>query len=224
MNDTQKPPTVSLGNPDLKAEHGNNFDLFVGTVLLSPLGLIQAGVSLTKPGRRSDHRHPGWPDHRTVCGDSSCRSLAMPAARRFQVSKNGLSAGSPGPSCRDRSRVWACSASYGYTTSQARGPAIPNGSPSAPATGTPHLEYQPDATIAGASPSVRAGLATTAPTSMPTSIRTLNDDGTPMTAGDLTAGGTDRPRRRQLSVSAFPARRTGDRARRERTSPWWCTV
>jgi outer membrane receptor for ferrienterochelin and colicin len=42
VNDTQKPPTVSLGNPDLKPEHANNFDLLLEQYL-APLGLIQAG-------------------------------------------------------------------------------------------------------------------------------------------------------------------------------------
>ena len=42
VNDTQKPPTVSLGNPDLKPEHANNFDVLLEQYL-APLGLIQAG-------------------------------------------------------------------------------------------------------------------------------------------------------------------------------------
>src|SRR4029077_11462396 len=42
VNDTQKPPTVSLGNPDLKPEHANNFDVLLEQYL-APIGLLQAG-------------------------------------------------------------------------------------------------------------------------------------------------------------------------------------
>src|SRR5262249_432174 len=42
VNDTQTPPTVSLGNPNLKAEHADNVDVLVEQYL-APLGLIQAG-------------------------------------------------------------------------------------------------------------------------------------------------------------------------------------
>src|SRR5262249_10978402 len=50
-NDTQVPPRVSLGNPNLKAEHANNYDVLVEEYL-KPLGLIQAGYfykDLTDP-------------------------------------------------------------------------------------------------------------------------------------------------------------------------------
>ena len=43
VDTTQTPPTVSLGNPNLKAEHAQNFD-FLFEQYLKPLGLIQAGV------------------------------------------------------------------------------------------------------------------------------------------------------------------------------------
>jgi len=45
------PPTISLGNPNLKAEHGNNYDILYERNL-SPLGLIQVGYfykDLTDP-------------------------------------------------------------------------------------------------------------------------------------------------------------------------------
>lgn len=42
IDDTQKPPTVSLGNPNLKAEHADNIDVLYERYL-RPLGLIQAG-------------------------------------------------------------------------------------------------------------------------------------------------------------------------------------
>src|SRR5262249_50820823 len=42
INDTQTPPTVSLGNPALKPEHANNYDVLLEQYL-QPLGLIQAG-------------------------------------------------------------------------------------------------------------------------------------------------------------------------------------
>ena len=41
---TQNPPTVSLGNPNLKAEHANNFDVLYEHYL-NPLGIFQAGFS-----------------------------------------------------------------------------------------------------------------------------------------------------------------------------------
>ena len=42
VNNTQNPPTVSLGNPDLRPEHANNFDILLEQYL-SPLGLVSAG-------------------------------------------------------------------------------------------------------------------------------------------------------------------------------------
>src|SRR5499427_8436132 len=42
INDTQNPPTVSIGNPDLKAEHADNFDFLIEQYL-APFGLLQAG-------------------------------------------------------------------------------------------------------------------------------------------------------------------------------------
>jgi outer membrane receptor protein involved in Fe transport len=42
INDTQHPPTVSIGNPDLKAEHADNFDVLLEQYL-APFGLLQAG-------------------------------------------------------------------------------------------------------------------------------------------------------------------------------------
>jgi TonB-dependent receptor len=39
---TQNPPTISFGNPALKAEHSNNFDILYEHYL-KPLGMIQAG-------------------------------------------------------------------------------------------------------------------------------------------------------------------------------------
>jgi TonB-dependent receptor len=48
---TQVPPTISVGNPDLKAERANNYDILYER-FLNPLGLIQAGYfykDLTDP-------------------------------------------------------------------------------------------------------------------------------------------------------------------------------
>ena len=89
VNDTQNPPTVSLGNPDLKPEHANNFDILLEQYL-SPLGLIQAGY-FYKALTRSDHRHANAPDVGTVRRASSCRSRATPAARRFRASSSPTS-------------------------------------------------------------------------------------------------------------------------------------
>ena len=50
-NTTQNPPTVSLGNPDLKPEHANNYDI-VFEQYFKPLGMLQAGYfykSLSDP-------------------------------------------------------------------------------------------------------------------------------------------------------------------------------
>ncbi len=50
-DNTQNPPTISIGNPNLKAEHGNNYDVLYERYL-TPLGLIQAGYfykDLTDP-------------------------------------------------------------------------------------------------------------------------------------------------------------------------------
>ena len=48
---TQNPPTISIGNPNLKAERANNYDVLYER-FLNPLGLIQAGYfykDLTDP-------------------------------------------------------------------------------------------------------------------------------------------------------------------------------
>jgi TonB-dependent receptor len=48
---TQNPPTISIGNPNLKAEHANDYDVLYERYL-TPLGLIQAGYfykDLTDP-------------------------------------------------------------------------------------------------------------------------------------------------------------------------------
>src|SRR5262249_46017487 len=42
VNETQTPPTVSIGNPALKAEHANNVDVLLEQYL-APFGLLQAG-------------------------------------------------------------------------------------------------------------------------------------------------------------------------------------
>src|SRR5215475_14763404 len=50
-NLTQNPPTVSLGNPNLKPEHANNYDILFEQYF-KPLGVLQAGYfykSLTDP-------------------------------------------------------------------------------------------------------------------------------------------------------------------------------
>jgi len=50
-NLTQNPPTVSLGNPDLKPEHANNYDILFEQYF-KPLGMVQAGYfykTLTDP-------------------------------------------------------------------------------------------------------------------------------------------------------------------------------
>ena len=65
-NLTQNPPTISLGNPDLRAEHANNFDLLFEQCL-HPLGMISAGYFF-KSAERSDHRDPDTADIGAVCG------------------------------------------------------------------------------------------------------------------------------------------------------------
>src|SRR5262249_52398221 len=50
-NLTQNPPTVSLGNPDLKAEHANNYDILYEQYF-KPLGMVSGGYfykSMTDP-------------------------------------------------------------------------------------------------------------------------------------------------------------------------------
>ena len=42
VDDTQNPPTVSLGNPALKPEHAQNVDVLLEQYL-APFGLTQAG-------------------------------------------------------------------------------------------------------------------------------------------------------------------------------------
>ena len=59
--------------------------------------------------------------------------------------------------------------------------------------------------------SLRVGMSYNGANIFAYQYQNLNSDGTPMAAGDLTAGGTAGPGRRQLPVRALPGRRAGQR-------------
>ena len=113
INDMQNPPTVSLGNPNLKAEHAHNFDLLLEQYL-APLGLIQAGY-FSQGTDRSDHLDADPANLRPLRRVPRSRSLATPAAQPCRASRWPIN--STSASCRESSQGLGLSANYSFTTS-----------------------------------------------------------------------------------------------------------
>ena len=116
VNDTQKPPTVSIGNPDLRPEHANNFDVLLEQYL-SPLGLIQAGYfykALADPIIATQTRPTSGPFAGFLVSQPGNAGSATLQGFEFAYQQHltflpGAFSG------------LGLSANYGYTTSEARG-------------------------------------------------------------------------------------------------------
>ncbi len=87
-NLTQNPPTVSLGNPDLKPEHANNYDILFEQYF-KPLGMVSAGYfykSLTDPiiatqARPTTGEFAGFlVSQPGNAGSATCRALRSPTS------------------------------------------------------------------------------------------------------------------------------------------------
>jgi TonB-dependent receptor len=186
VNDTQKPPTVSLGNPDLKAEHANNFDILLEQYL-APFGLIQAGYfykNLSDPIIATQTRPSSGPfagylvSQPGNAGSATLQGFEIAYQQHLGFLPGGLAG-------------FGLSANYSYTTSEARGLPLRTDSPAllrqAPQTWNISPTYDRGPV------SLRLGVSYNGANIYAYQYQNLNSDGTPIAAGDLTAGGTAGP-------------------------------
>jgi TonB-dependent receptor len=183
---TQNPPTVSLGNPDLKPEHANNYDILLERYL-NPLGLVQAGYfykALSDPIIATQSRPTSGPYAGFLVSQPGNAGSAM--LQGFEIAYQQHWGFLPGPL-----GGLGLSANYSWTTSQARD--LPG------RTDRPALLRQAPQTW-NLSPtydagriSFRLGMSYNQANIYAYQYQNLNSDGSPMAAGDLTAGGLTGP-------------------------------
>jgi TonB-dependent receptor len=185
-NTTQNPPTVSLGNPNLKPEHANNFDILFEQYL-SPLGLIQAGYfykALADPIIATQARPTTGPYAGYLVsqpGNAGSASL-----QGFEAAYQQHWGFLPGPLAG-----LGLSANYSYTMSEARGLPFRTDRP-ALLRQAPHT-WNISPTYDRGRASVRVGMSYNGANIFAYQYQNLNSDGTPIAPGDLTAGGTTGP-------------------------------
>jgi TonB-dependent receptor len=186
INDTQTPPTVSIGNPDLKAEHANNFDVLLEQYL-SPLGLIQVGYfykALADPIIATQTRPTSGPfagflvSQPGNAGSATLQGFEFAYQQHLTFLPGALSG-------------LGLSANYGYTTSEARGLPLRTDTPTL-LRQAPHT-WNISPTYDRGAMSLRVGVSYNGANLFAYQYQNLNTDGTPMAAGDLTAGGTAGP-------------------------------
>jgi len=186
VNDTQTPPTVSLGNPNLRPEHANNYDVLLEQYL-APLGLIQAGYfykSLSDPIIATQSRPTSGPFAGYLVSQPGNAGSAT--LQGFELAYQQHLAFLPGPLAG-----FGLSANYGYTSSEARGVPLRTDRP-ALLRQAPHT-WNISPTYDRGPISIRLGLSYNGANIYAYQYQNLNSDGTPMAAGDLTAGGTAGP-------------------------------
>jgi TonB-dependent receptor len=185
-NLTQNPPTVSLGNPDLKPEHANNYDILFEQYF-KPLGVIQAGYfykALSDPIIATQARPTTGPFAGFLVSQPGNAGSAT--LQGFEAAYQQHWAFLPG--------AWAglgLSANYSYTTSEARDLPLRTDHP-ALLRQAPHT-WNISPTFDRGRMSVRVGLSYNGANIYAYQYQNLNSDGTPMAPGDLTAGGTKGP-------------------------------
>jgi len=186
VNNTQNPPTVSLGNPDLRPEHANNFDVLLEQYL-SPLGLVSAGYfykALADPIIATQTRPTSGPfagflvSQPGNAGSATLQGFEI----GYQQHLGFLPAGLGG---------FGLSANYSYTNSEARGIPLRTDSP-ALLRQVPHT-WNLSPTYDRGRLSMRVGMSYNGAGIFAYQYQNLNSDGTPITASDLTAGGTAGP-------------------------------
>jgi len=186
VNDTQKPPTVSLGNPDLRPEHAQNFDLLLEQYL-SPIGLVQAGYfykALSDPIIATQTRPTSGPfagylvSQPGNAGSATLQGFEVGYQQHLTFLPSALSG-------------LGLSANYSYTTSEARGIPLRTDHPSL-LRQAPHT-WNISPTYDRSRLSVRLGITFNAANIYAYQYQDLNSDGTPLSASDLTAGGTAGP-------------------------------
>jgi TonB-dependent receptor len=186
VNDTQNPPTVSLGNPALKAEHANNVDVLVEQYL-APLGLIQAGYfykALSDPIIATQTRPTSGPFAGFLVSQPGNAGSAT--LQGFEVAYQQHLGFLPGALAG-----LGLSANYGYTTSDARGLPLRTDHP-ALLRQAPHT-WNISPTYDFRAFSIRVGMSYNGANIYAYQYQDLNSDGARLAAGDLTAGGVGGP-------------------------------
>jgi TonB-dependent receptor len=174
---------VSLGNPNLKAEHANNYDVLFEQYL-KPLGLIQAGYfykQLTDPIIDTQSRPTTGPFAGFLVSQPGNAGSAT--LQGFEVSYQHHWSFLPG--------MWGglgLSANYSFTTSEARGLPLRTDTP-ALLRQAPHT-WNISPTYDRRRVSLRLGMSYNGTNIFAYQYQNLNSDGTPMAPSDLTAGGT----------------------------------
>jgi TonB-dependent receptor len=186
VNNTQNPPTVSLGNPDLRPEHADNFDILLEQYL-SPLGLVSAGYfykALHDPIIATQTRPTSGPfagflvSQPGNAGSATLQGFEVGYQQHLGFLPRGLAG-------------FGFSANYSYTTSEARGIPLRTDSP-ALLRQAPHT-WNVSPTYDRGRLSTRLGMTYNGASIFAYQYQNLNSDGTPMSASDLTAGGTAGP-------------------------------
>jgi TonB-dependent receptor len=186
INDTQNPPTVSLGNPNLKAEHADNFDVLLEQYL-APLGLIQAGyfykylsdpiiVTQTRP---ASGPYTGF----LVTQPGNAGSATLQGVEVAYQQHLGFLPGVLGG--------LGVSANYGYATSEARGLPQRTDRP-ALLRQAPHT-WNISPTYDRGPMSLRVGISYNGANIYAYQYQNLNSAGAPIAPADLTAGGAAGP-------------------------------
>jgi len=186
VNDTQNPPTVSLGNPALKAEHADNFDVLLEQYL-SPIGLVRGGYfykRLTDPIIATQTRPTTGPfvgylvSQPGNAGSGTLQGFEVAYQQHLGFLPHGFGG-------------LGLSANYGFTTSVARGIPLRTDTP-ALLRQAPHT-WNISPTYDRGMVSVRLGVSYNGANIYAYQYQNLNSDGSPMAAGDLTAGGLTGP-------------------------------
>jgi TonB-dependent receptor len=183
---TVNPPTVSLGNPDLKAEHANNYDILFEQYY-KPLGMVSGGYfykSLTDPiidtvSRPTSGEWAGYlVSQPGNAGSATLQGIEIAYQQHWTFLPGALGG-------------LGLSANYSYTTSTAHGIPFRSDSPAllrqAPNT------WNVSPTYDRGPMSLRLGVSYNGANIFAYQYQNLNSDGTPIAPADLTAGGTAGP-------------------------------
>jgi outer membrane receptor protein involved in Fe transport len=186
VDTTQTPPTVSLGNPNLKAEHANNYDALYEHYL-NPLGIFQAGffykdisdpiiatqvIPTTGPYAGYMVSQPG--------NAGSAYLVGFEASYQQQLSF-----------LPSRLKGFGISANYSYTASQASGLPLRSDHPALLRQAPNTWNISP--TFDRGRVSVRVGMAYNGANIFAYQYQNLNSDGTSIADSDLPAGGARGP-------------------------------
>jgi TonB-dependent receptor len=185
VNDTQTPPTVSIGNPDLRAEHADNFDVLIEQYL-APFGLVQAGYfykHLSDPIIATQTRPTTGPFAGfLVSQPGNAGSATLQGFEIAYLHHLGMTGALQGI---------GISANYSFTTSDARGIPLRTDTPTL-LRQAPHT-WNISPTYDRGPMSFRVGVSYNAANLFAYQYQNLNADGTPIGPADLTAGGTTGP-------------------------------